>query len=181
LTPELCVYDAKKYAQCRPWLEKHAPQHAVDAAAGLAAGVGGMSLGGAAGGGGGAEGGGPGAGEGSGAEGSGSAASAAAAAPPSAASAGGGSAAPPKAAAAAKPKVVVQVREDGKRLTTAISGLDPFCAKLKEAASALAKKVGAGATVRPHPQNPNISEVVVQVRSLRVPPHALFAALNGFV
>jgi hypothetical protein len=58
---------------------------------------------------------------------------------------------------------VVQVREEGKRTTTAISGLDPFCAKLKEAASALAKKVGAGATVRPHPANPNISEVVVQV------------------
>ena len=184
LTPELCVYDAKKFPQCRPWLEKHAPQHVPD----LAAAVGGLSLGG---GGGGAEGAGSGASGGGGSGGSsgggggggggssggggaaaeGAAAAAGGAAAAAAAGGGGGGAAPAakKAAAPAKPKVTVQVREEGKRTTTAICGLDPFCAKLKEAASALAKKVGAGATVRPHPANPNISEVVVQVRQAAVP------------
>ena len=149
LAPELCSYDAKKYPQCRPWLEKHAPQHVVE---GLGAAVAALALGGEA------EGGGGGGGGGSGAATAGGAA--AAAAPAAAAEA------KPKAAEkkAPKPKVTVVVRDEGKRQLTAIGGLEPYCAKLKEAASALAKKVGAGATVRPSPSNPNNSEVVVQVR-----------------
>ena len=49
-------------------------------------------------------------------------------------------------------------------MTTAISGLEAFEPKLKDAAKALAKKVGAGGAVKPSPSNPNVNEVVIQVR-----------------
>jgi len=146
LTPELCSSDPKKYPQCKPWLEKNAPQFLVED---LAGGVAGLSLGGGGGGDGSA---------------SGSSAPAGEAAAAGGGGGGGGVKVAEKKVAVAKPKVVIQVREEGKRVTTAISGLDPFCSKLKEAASALAKKVGAGASVRPQPANPNINEVVIQVR-----------------
>ncbi len=83
------------------------------------------------------------------------------------AAAGGGgekAAAAPKAAAkkaAPKQQVIIEVKEKGKRRNvTTISGLDSFGVKLKEAASALGKKFGAGATVGKSPSG--IPEIDVQ-------------------
>lgn len=66
---------------------------------------------------------------------------------------------------AALPKVYVEVNERGrKKQITTISGLDAYCPKLKDAASALGKKFGAGASVTKSTSNPNVMEIDVQVR-----------------
>jgi density-regulated protein DRP1 len=147
LPPELCSY-GPKYALCFPWLQKHAPQFAVEA---LSKGVGEVSLGaGDSGGGGGGGGAGSAGGGGGGGGGGGS---------------GEGAAPPPPAKEekkAAVKKVVVTVKDEGKRTLTTIVGLEPYCTKLKEAGSTLAKKVGAGSSVKPSAANPTIQEIVVQ-------------------
>jgi translation initiation factor 1 (eIF-1/SUI1) len=81
---------------------------------------------------------------------------------------------PPAPAAAAKPakapkpvvpKIFVEVNERGrKKQITTISGLDAYGVKLKDAASALGKKFGAGASVTKSASNPNVMEIDVQVR-----------------
>jgi density-regulated protein DRP1 len=80
---------------------------------------------------------------------------------------GGGGAAPPPpkakkgGAGASKQQVIIEVKEKGRRRhVTTISGLDSFGVKLKDAASALGKKFGAGATVGKSPTG--IAEVDVQ-------------------
>jgi len=63
----------------------------------------------------------------------------------------GGDSAPKKAAKkAAEPKaplIMIEVKERGRRTVTTICGLEAYGIKLKEAASALGKKFGAGASV----------------------------------
>ena len=151
LHPELCSYGGPvKYAQCLPWLTKHAPEFALSN----------LSLNGS---------GGPsdesGRGDGTGgssgvvAAGGGEVGAAGSAA--SVGASGGGAKA--EAAAAAK-TVFVTVKDEGKRTITTIRGLEPYCAKLKDAGSMLAKKVGAGSSVKPSVANPSIQEIIVQVR-----------------
>jgi density-regulated protein DRP1 len=80
-----------------------------------------------------------------------------AAAAAAAAAAGGGAPAP----SGAKQQVIIEVKERGKRRhVTTVTGLDSFGVKLKEAASALGKKFGAGATVSKSPTG--IQEIDVQ-------------------
>ena len=164
MPPDLCMYGSA-FEACKPWLRVHTPQFlpiekgvvasakvavacdagVVDVGAVAAAGdtalvgaIGGLAIEGGAG------------------------VSAAAATPVGEAVVE----APKKVAKApAVAKVTVEVNERGrKKQITTIGGLEAYCPKLKDAASALGKKFGAGASVAKSVTNPNIMEIDVQVR-----------------
>ena len=171
MAPELCSFGSN-FAACVPWLRAHAPQYLPAEGAGvLAPAMAALSVGG----GGSGSGGGGGGGGGDGNDGAATATAAAASADGSAAGGGGGGGggggeggapapAPEKKKKAAAPKVVIAVNQVGKRTVTTLQGLEAFGLNLKEVASTLGKKVGAGGSVGKCAANPSIQEVAIQVR-----------------
>jgi density-regulated protein DRP1 len=132
LPPEYCEYGPKdKYTSgCLPFLEKNFPHLLKAPVAAVAAPASGSQTSG---------------------DGAGKPDDAAALSSGVASLSVSGDTAPKKAAKkAAEPKaplITIEVKERGRRTVTTICGLEAYGIKLKEAASALGKKFGAGASV----------------------------------